>query len=283
MSQAAGVVLPLVRRAGALEALARSPLTARLLSVAVFFVGWHYLVPLLETELIPRPARVLEFMWNEVRGDTLAPYTVWEAFATSLVRLGEGVAIAFLLGAPVGLAIGLSRKVEDALHDFVVVGLAFPSLVWALICAMWFGYGGAAPLVTVVLAAITFVVLNVAEGVKAVPKELFDMAGSYEVGRYRIARHVVFPSLMPFFFAAARYAIANGWKGLVLAEVFAAADGAGWMVRWWYEAHSATGVIGYALFFVVLTILLERVVFGALSSWVFRWRPSVADRPSAGS
>jgi hypothetical protein len=32
-------------------------------------------------------------------------------------------------------------------------------------------------------------------------------------------------SLMPFFFAALRYALANAWKGLVLAELFASTKG----------------------------------------------------------
>ena len=57
----------------------------------------------------------------------------------------------------------------------MVVGLAMPSLVWALIAAMWFGFGTTAPLITVVLAAVTFVVINVAEGVRNVPKDLLDM------------------------------------------------------------------------------------------------------------
>ena len=36
---------------------------------------------------------------------------------------------------------GLSKKADWFGHDFVVVGLAMPSLVWALIAAMWFGFG----------------------------------------------------------------------------------------------------------------------------------------------
>jgi NitT/TauT family transport system permease protein len=253
----------------------RSPRVARLLSLVLFLLGWYVAVPLLPTVLLPSPTRVAQFMWDELRGDTLAPQTVYEAFAVSLQRLGLGFLLAVTVGAPIGLLVGLRRDVAAFLHDFVVVGLAVPSLLWALITAMWFGFGPAAPIVTVLLAATPFVVINVAEGVRDVPKELLDAARAYEVPRARTVRHVVLPSLMPFFFASMRYGIANGWKGLVLAEVFAATDGAGWTIRYWYDAHRAHGVVGYALFFLIFALLLERVVFGRLSAWVFRWRPAV--------
>lgn len=262
-------VTPAVR----VKRIAGSPRFARLLAWVTFVVVWQLSIPLLPTLLLPTPAEVAEFMWNEARGDTLAPQTVWEAFATSLGRLGLGLLIAFAIGIPIGLLMGLSKKANWFAHDFVVAGLAMPSLVWALIAAMWFGFGTTAPVITVVLAAVTFVVINIAEGVRNVPKDLLDMGGAYGVPGARLIRHVVFPSLMPFFFAALRYGLANAWKGLVLAELFASTNGAGWMIKFWYDAHRAQGIVGYALFFVIFALIVERLVFGRLSAYVFRWRP----------
>jgi NitT/TauT family transport system permease protein len=254
-------------------AFLRSPRFARAFSWVAFLLVWQISIPLLPTLLVPTPAEVAEFMFDELRGDTLAPQTVYEAFGISLQRLTGGLAIAFAIGVPLGLLMGLSKKATWFGHDFVVVGLAMPSLVWALIAAMWFGFGTTAPLVTVILAAVMFVVINIAEGVRNVPKDLLDMATAYGVSRWDAIRHVVFPSLMPFFFAALRYALANAWKGLVLAELFASTNGAGWMIKFWYDAHRAQGIVGYALFFILFALLIERLVFGRLSARVFRWRP----------
>jgi NitT/TauT family transport system permease protein len=157
----------------------------------------------------------------------------------------------------------------------VVVGLAMPSLVWALIAGMWFGFGNLAPVVTVVLAAVTFVIINIAEGVRNVSKDLLDMSSAYRVGRLHTIRHVIFPSLMPFFFAALRYGLANSWKGLVLAEVWASTEGAGWVIKFFYDAHRSQGIVGYALFFIIVAVFIERIIFGRLSGYVFRWRPTV--------
>jgi len=264
-------------RSTRLKRIVRAPWFARILSFVTFLVVWQVSIPLLPTLLVPTPAEVGEFMWNEIRGDTLAPQTVYEAFGTSLGRLTVGLLIAFAIGLPIGLLMGLSKKADWFGHDFVVVGLAMPSLVWALIAAMWFGFGSLAPLITVVLAAWTFVAINVAEGVRNVPKDLLDMGKAYGTSRLDSIRYVILPSLMPFFFAALRYALANAWKGLVLAELFASTNGAGWTIKFWYDAHRAQGIIGYALFFVIFALIVERLIFGRLSAYVFRWRP----RPGA--
>ena len=247
---------------------------AQITAFVVILGGWQLIVPLLETRLIPMPIEVASFMWDELRGETLGRTTVYEAFWISLRRLLLGLAIAFAIGTPIGMAMGAWKKVDSFFKDFTVVGLAMPSLVWALLTGMWFGLGNLAPVITVVFAATPFVMMNAAEGVRDVPTELSQMGRAFGMPRKTVVRHIIFPSLMPFFFAALRYGLGNGWKGLVLAEVFAATDGAGWNIRYWYDAHRAQGVIGYALFFVIFALIVERWAFTALSKRVFRWRPT---------
>lgn len=257
---------------GSLRALLRNRTTARVLSVLIAILGWQFVAPLLPTDLIPAPLAVLEFMWDEIRGDTLGRTTVYQAFFISLSRLFTGLAAAFVIGVPLGIAMGFWKPVNNFFSDFVVVGLAMPSLVWALLTGVWFGLGNAAPIITVFLAALPYYMLNSAEGVRSVPTDLVEMGKAFDVTRGDRMRHVVLPSLMPFMFASLRYGLGNGWKGLVLAEVFAATNGAGWNIRYWYDAHRATGVFGYALFFVLFALLVERFAFQALSRRVFRWR-----------
>jgi ABC-type nitrate/sulfonate/bicarbonate transport system permease component len=249
--------------------------------VLIVLVGWQIFASLVTTKLFPMPLDVASFMWDEVRGDTLAPATVYEAFATTLGRLLTGFAFAIVIGSVIGLLMGLSKRAEAFFRDFVMTLLAMPDLVWALVFAMWLGFGPLATIYTVTLAAMPFVILNVWEGVKSVPRDLVDMGHAYGVDRKTIIRHFIIPAQMPFAFAALRYGYVNGWKGVVVAEVFGAADGAGWTIRFWYDAHRSYAVVGYALFFVLFAIVLDRLVFRKLSNYVFRWRPSVAtQRPN---
>jgi NitT/TauT family transport system permease protein len=183
--------------------------------------------------------------------------------------------IALAIGTVIGLAMGLSKSVNAFFNDWVVAILAMPNLAWALFCSLAFGFGDIGPIITVVLTGVPFVIINVREGVRNAPVDLYDMARSFGVSRPDTIRHVLIPSLMPFMFAAARYAFALGWKGLVVAEVFGGDTGAGWTIKFWYDAHRAHGVIGYAFLFVIFALVFEKFMFDRLSRYFFKWRPSV--------
>ncbi len=259
----------------------KSPHFARLLFPLFLFAVWHITLAAVEevwpfaVDVLPTPGEVGAFMWDEFITDTLARKNLYETFYISLRRLMSGFAIAMVLGTALGLAMGLSRATNAFCHDWTMAILAMPALAWALFNSIIFGFDDRGPILTVILAGIPFVIVNVREGVRNTPRELFDMARSFKVPQARIIRHVLVPSLMPFMFAAARYCFSIGWKGLVIAEVFGGQDGAGWTIKFWYDAHRAHGVVGYAAFFVIFAILFERLVFEPISRKAFRWRPQL--------
>ena len=259
----------------------RSSLLGRLLFPVVCLVIWLVSIKAVTTiwpfavDVLPTPWQVLKFMWDEITGHTLAPHNMYVTFGISLQRLAIGMAIAMVVGTVIGLAMGLSKAVDAFFNDWVVAILAMPNLAWALFCSLAFGFGDTGPIITVVLTGVPFVIMNVREGVRNTPTDLFDMARAFGVPRQRVIRHVLIPSLLPFLFAAARYAFALGWKGLVVAEVFGGQDGAGWTIKFWYDAHRAYGVIGYALLFVIFALVFEKFMFDQLSKRLFKWRPSL--------
>lgn len=254
-----------------------TPRAARITAPILFLVAWQLIVPLLPSRIIPMPAGVLEEMI-----DMLQDGSVFRNFGISLTRLLIGLLLALCVGGIVGLAMGVSPRIEAMLHDFVVVGLAFPYLIWGLLVAMWFGFGSQGPIIVVFIAALPYVILNVSEGVRDVSKELRDMARAYGVPQRREMRELVVPSLSPFLFAALRYGLANGWKGLVLAEVFAATSGAGWAIADTSDYGNFEAMVGYTLYFALFSILVEQLVFQRLAKRVFRWRPSEARLQAAG-
>jgi len=261
--------------------LTRSSLTGRILFPITCLVFWLLAIKIVTTiwpfavDVLPTPGQVFGFMWNEIRGDTLAPHNMYETFGISLQRLAIGMVIAMIIGTIIGIAMGLSKAVDAFFNDWVVAILAMPNLAWALFCSLAFGFGDLGPIITVVLTGVPFVIINVREGVRNTPADLFDMARAFDVPRKRVIRQVLIPSLMPFLFAAARYAFALGWKGLVVAEVFGGQDGAGWTIKFWYDAHRAYGVVGYALLFVIFALVFEKFMFDQLSKKLFKWRPAV--------
>jgi NitT/TauT family transport system permease protein len=285
----ATVASPTPRRTGMsiLWRVVKSPIFARSLFPVAVIVFWLVSMNIITsvwpfmTQVLPTPGEVWSAMWDELRDpfvqgvQAATRENVYYTFGRSLIRLGSGFAIAMTLGTILGLAMGLSKVVDAFFHDWVMAILAMPALVWALFLSLAFGFGHTGPIIAVVLTGIPFVIVNVREGVRNTPRELFDMARSFDVPQSRVTRHVLLPSLMPFMFAAIRYAFSIGWKGLVIAEVFGGQDGAGWTIKFWYDAHRAHAVVGYAFFFIIFALLLEKVVFDPISRRAFKWRPQV--------
>ncbi len=275
---------------GGLVSALKSPAAARILFPITVLAFWYAAIGVVRAvwpfavDVLPLPQEVVGVMWDELRApfvDDVRPLSrvdVFTTFGRSLFRLGTGFLIALVVGTGLGIAMGLSKAWDAFWHDWIMAILAMPALGWALFLSLVFGFGSTGPILTVILAGIPFVIVNVREGVRNTPRELFDMAQAFGVDRAGTIRHVLIPSMMPYFFAAIRYAFSIGWKGLVISEVFGGQDGAGWTIKFWYDAHRAHGVVGYALFFVIFAILLEKLVFERMSRRVFRWRPDASGR-----
>ncbi|MPZ14939.1 MAG: ABC transporter permease subunit [Chloroflexi bacterium] len=247
----------------------------------VAFALWAIIVPFLATERIPTPWPVLSFMWDELRGETVAPHSVYYNFGITLARLAVGTAAAMALGILVGVASGVSRLLDAFLRDYVLAALTMPGLIVALVAALWFGFAFLTPVVTVVVGTFAFTAANVAEGVRDVPRELLFMGRSFRLGRRQLLRHVIVPSLTPFLLVSLRYTLSLGYKALTIAEIFGASEGAGWMLRFWYDANRIHSLVGYSLFFAVLTVVLDRGFLNPLEKRVLRWREDVSKATTA--
>lgn len=259
----------------------KSPKFARAIFLPAVLVFWLVANRLIENawafdaSVLATPMEVWNFMVDEVTNNTVAPKNLYRTFGISLRRLGIGFAISMILGTAIGLGMGLSKAVNAFFHDWVMGLLAMPALAWALFLSLIFGFDDKGPILAVVLAGIPFVIVNVREGVRSTPSDLFDMSNAFNVPSNKRTRHVLLPSLYPFLFASARYALSIGWKGLVIIELFGGQDGAGWTVKFWYDAHRLHGVIGYSMFFVIFALVLENLVLEPISKRVFKWRPSL--------
>jgi NitT/TauT family transport system permease protein len=258
----------------------KSPTFARILFPFVVLGLWYLIYYTIDSRIFPSPQQVAVFMWEEITLTSGVRYSsvaenLYVQFGITLLRLTIGFFIALILGTIIGLAMGVSKKVDAFFHDWVMGILAMPALVYALFLGIALGFTNLGPILAVVIAGTPFVIINIREGVRNTPRELIDMARSFDVPQNKITRHVLLPSLMPFFFAAIRYAYAVGWKGLVITEVFASDRGMGWTIKFWYDAHRAHGVIGYAIFFIIFAMALEKLVFDPLADRAFKWRPRI--------
>jgi len=236
---------------------------------AVFLGVWQLLSTFVfERFVLPAPTVVVQQMWDIVRSGEF-----WENFTATGRQLVAGFTLAFALGTVLGIAMGRSRYWYGFFRDYVMVTLTTPGLVFALLGVMVFGLSQVGPVVAIVLTSLPHVTVNVVEGVRAIPRDLLDMATAYGVDRRTRLRHIVLPAAAPFVFTALRYGFGIAWKITVLTELFGGAKGIGIQIQVYRQFYNTAGVIAWAIFMVGLALITERLVFKRLEDRFFRWRP----------
>jgi len=197
---------------------------------------------------------------------------LWGNLAISMNRFLLGLVAALVVGAVIGVLMGLSRIADLAFSDLNAAALAIPAVIWALLTTMWFGFGWLTPVVTVFLSGVPFVVVNIAKATRAVPADLILMARAFGVSRTRVLREIVAPAVAGSTVAAVRFAIMSAWNGLLLAEWFGSTSGVGWRSRYWYDANQLDGFLAWVLVFILLLVIADLLILGPIERYATRWR-----------
>ena len=236
-----------------------------------FFLGlWEFASGrLMDETLLPGPLMVFQTF-----GELWASGKVPGAFADTLTRIGIGFTIAFFVGTAVGVLMQ-NRFLNGFFRDAVTIGVTTPGLIWALITAIIFGNRPYGPIIAIVLTTFALISVNVAEGIKSLPKDLIDMAKSFGVGVVRRNREIVIPHLAPFIFTGVRFGFSIAWKVTVLTEVFASSSGIGFEMRTATQLFRLPEFLTWILAFYVFALFLEKVVLEVIERRFFGWRDTI--------
>lgn len=200
-------------------------------------------------DFAPRPA--LGALWQ-----ILTNGAALDAALPSLGRVLGGLGWALVLGAPVGLAIGLSTYLEAATRvPFQLLRMVSP-LSWMPIAVLTFPTWNGAIVFLIAAAAIWPIIFATASGVKRIDPAWL-IAGRGHGGRgWRLIRYVTIPAILPDLIGGLRIALGTAWIVLVPAEYLGVTSGLGYAINdardtLSYDQLAAfillIGLIGYAL------------------------------------
>lgn len=238
---------------------------ARVAALVSFFLLWVVMSALFPR--VPGPAEVVMRLADEfARGE------VFGNFGSTLYRFGVGVALATVVGVAIGVLMGLSSLSRAFFESPVLVALSIPAIIWSFLTVMWFGFGDLSPIVTTFLTSVPFVIVNVAQGVRGVSRDLRDMSATYNVPLARRVKDLVLPAVTGYVAAGVRFAIIIGWNGVLLAEWFGGGGGVGYRARFWYDANRFGGFAAWVVLFVGFIVILDRFVLDRAIKRSFRWR-----------
>jgi ABC-type nitrate/sulfonate/bicarbonate transport system ATPase subunit/ABC-type nitrate/sulfonate/bicarbonate transport system permease component len=237
-------------RANRLHVLLYSAIGALAL-LAAWMIVWRFAGSM----IIPTP-------WDTIRETVVLlslPHT-WEQILTTLMRVVLGFLLALASGSVVGILSGRVKALELALRPVTLFLQGIPPLLWVIPLILLFGIGHLSPIMVIALICFPLVAVNMAEGVKTVPKHLEEMVDIFAPGVFPRFKEVVLPHLRPFFSATLDLGFALGLKASVVGEFFGANNGIGFQIQATYQSLQLKKLFSWGLILVLLIILSSHAV-----------------------
>jgi ABC-type nitrate/sulfonate/bicarbonate transport system permease component len=256
---AAALTLPqrLVRRAG----------VARFGIVILLFLIWEIAARFfLDRDFISPPSVVLMSL-----GDLLATPGVKPALWLTLYEIAVAFVLAVIIGAGIGLAVGLNRFAHRSFMPIVLLLYGIPQITILPIFVLVFGIGAASKIAFGVSHGMFPIMIAVAAGVQKIEPVLLTSARSMGANRLQLFRYVIFPHMIPSFFTGMRLAMSGVLLGVLLAELYVSTVGIGYFTSMFTENFDATKLMGLVAVLAAIAIALNEVVRRAELHYA-RWR-----------
>ena len=216
---------------------------------------------------LPPPTAVLAAFVDLTAKGILPAYV-----GQSLRRILLAAVFALAIGVPVGVLLGMSRRVADLCYPVLNFFQSVSGVAWLPLMLVWFGFGERTILVAVNYTVLFPVIFNALLGVRSVPRLYENALRTLGAGRWRIVRDVVLPGALPSIATGLRLGLAYGWRALIAAEMLVGAQGLGFMIFNAQNFHLTArimlgmGIIG------VLWLLLDYFLLRPLEeATIARW------------
>src|SRR5579871_4342994 len=254
-------------RRSTLGTLVRRPWLARLLVIAALFVLWEVVARwLVDPLFLSPPSRVIASL------DTVfATRGVPAALQLTLFELMIAFALAVALGLVLGLAIGLQPLVRRSFFPIVLLLYGMPQVTILPLFILFFGIGAASKIAFGVTHGVFPIIVTVVAGVQNLKPILLTSARSMGASRWQIFRYVIFPHMVPSFFAGMRLGMSGVLLGVLLAELYVSIAGIGYFTTLFTQNFDPTKLLGLIGVLAAMAIALNALVRRAEIHFA-RWR-----------
>lgn len=181
--------------------------------------------------------------------DIVASGEVWDMAWPSLYRVGYGMAIAAMIGVPVGIAIGRVTALRDLTNvPFQFLRMISP-LSWMPIAVMAYDTWDGAIVFLIMVATVWPILFSTAAGVRRIDPSWLKVARNLGANPLHMLFVVILPAIAVDILTGVRLALGVAWVVLVPAEYLGVTSGLG------YAINDARDTLDYARLGAVVVII----------------------------
>jgi NitT/TauT family transport system permease protein len=197
--------------------------------------------------------------------DTLRSGELIRQLSQTLAVLAVGFGLAVIIGLALGILMGTVRTVARLLDPYVNALYAMPTVALVPLVIVWLGLGFEAKVFLTFIVGVFPIVINAQAGVKNIPAAYMETARSFACSRSQTFWKVMLPAAIPFFVAGLRLGLGRALVGVVVAEMFTALSGLGYMVTFYGNTFKTA-----LLFVPIITLALLSIAITELIRWAER-------------
>ena len=238
---------------------------ADLLIVAVIAIWW-LTSRQMPADIFPSIGAIANALWELATSGEF-----WANAGLTAARIVGAVIIATIAGTILGILPRYVRWTGGIVDNMLVPFFsAFPGIAWAILGTIWFGVTSQAVVFVQVLIILPFALVNVSEGAKAIGTEEVEMARSFTRNRWTIFWRVELPLLSPYIIASIRIAYGVCWKISLIAELFGARSGIGFMMQLSQDLGAVDRILAICIWIVVFVLIGERLIIDRIAGLLDR-------------
>jgi len=213
---------------------------------------------------LPGPIKVLTDTWELI----IDPFfdnggtdkgLFWQILA-SLKRVALGFTLAAIAGIVMGIAIGSSALLYDALDPMFQVLRTVPPLAWLPISLAAFQSSEPSAIFVIFITAIWPVIINTAVGVQQIPQDYKNVARVLRLSKKDYFFEVLFPATVPYIFTGLRIGVGLSWLAIVAAEMLIGGVGIGFFIWDAWNSSLISEIILALVYVGIVGLLLDKVV-----------------------
>jgi ABC-type nitrate/sulfonate/bicarbonate transport system permease component len=211
------------------------------------------------------------FSQDPVYGLSIFMPEYYQHIGVSVQRVAIAFFLATVLGVPLGLFLGWSKKFREYVFPVFELLRPIPILAWVPLAILMFR-GAETPVIFLIFLASFFATaLNTMLGVESIDESYSRAAYCLGANKWQVFREVITPGAMPFIFTGLQISVGVAWFSLVAGEMVSGSFGLGYVINTSYTmVRYPTIIIGMITLGVVGYTTSALVRFGG--DYLMQWR-----------
>jgi ABC-type nitrate/sulfonate/bicarbonate transport system permease component len=229
--------------------------------------GWQLWASAAASSFFPPPSAIVTRMYHLwFSGPVTHLFLTTDATGNILPSLGRvlaGLAIATVIGAPLGIALGRSPLLTSYLNPLLQFARALPVVTMAPVFIVLFKIGTQMEIATIAFGTVWPILLNTIDGAATVDPVQLDTGRVFRLSAWQQLVWVIVPAALPKAFAGFRLSLSLSLILMVFAELVGSSNGIGYEMSNASNAFDMTFLWSTIVLLGILGYLLNALLGGA--------------------